>query len=221
MTAGATWPRSSAAGATARRGWCAGWPSRLRRRRRCRAWRRARTPRRGRRARWPGRRSWARSRSSARRRPSPCASSRRRLRRSQASSSSGLRALASESIGCRWRHCANAPAAVRRPAGWASRALRSPGNSVFELLQLAQQQVVVGVADLGPVEHVVEVGVALDLATQLGGAAARLVGHGGAHDALPGAAPGEGITAVGELTASSRRSAPSRQRSARAAGVAT
>ncbi len=79
---------------------------------------------------------------------------------------------------------------------------------VLETLQLAQQQVVVEVADLGLVEDVIEVSVMFDLAAQLDGAAAHVVGHARrtAHRAAP----------VDEAAAP-----PSRQSSARAAGVAT
>ncbi len=82
------------------------------------------------------------------------------------------------------------------------------GIGVLELLQLVQQQVVVGVADLGLVEDIVEVAVAFDLAAQLGGAA------GGCR------------RVVCDLTAPAHDApamsgAPPRQRSARAAGVAT
>ena len=83
------------------------------------------------------------------------------------------------------------------------------GVLALELLKLVQQGIVVGVADLGLVENVVQMGVVFDLAAQLGGARG---GRGVAGRPLDGAH--EAPRVPGAL-------APSRQRSASAAGVAT
>ena len=89
------------------------------------------------------------------------------MRTSQARSSSSLRALASKSIGCRWRTCSNARQRARRRAGWASRGVRSSGWLGLEVAQLVHQRVVLGVRDLRVVEDVVAVVVLIELLAQL------------------------------------------------------
>ena len=92
------------------------------------------------------------------------------MRLSQARSSSSLRALASDSIGCEVLDLLEL--LERRAAHALGRRVRREqlGVLALEVAQLAQQRVVLGVADLRVVEDVVAVVVVLELPPQLVGA---------------------------------------------------
>ena len=97
-------------------------------------------------------------------------SSRCSMRRTKSSTSSSLKALASDSIGPRAAPSRTSPdgAAPTRCVG--ESAVASSGCSRFQRLEFAHQPVVLGVGDRRIVEHVVAVVGVVDQATQFGGA---------------------------------------------------
>ena len=93
-----------------------------------------------------------------------------RIRATQARSSSSLRALASESIGCRWATFSSAPIGSPPTRCVGESGVTQLGMLGLDRAELVEQRVVLVVADLGVVENVVAVAVMLEQLPQLGGA---------------------------------------------------
>ena len=124
--------------------------------------------------------------------------------------------MPSDSIGVRWRTSASAPLGAP-PTRWVGESgVRSSGMLLLEVLELAEQAVVLGVADLRRVLLVVEAVGALEARAQLGGARLLFLG------ARAGSPPSTVIGATGRgyrLTDAAARPPPSTFRRASRSSV--
>ena len=100
----------------------------------------------------------------------------RRSRSAQARSSSSLNALSRLIIGTRWRTSWKRPDGAAPTACVGESGVASAGIVRLELPQLHHEEVVLGVGDLGRIEHVVQLVVVDDLLAELRRPGCRLAG---------------------------------------------